>query len=175
MFIILLTWRGWLNSEFKKRIHCHSFMALNRASDVSAADWLSQHTWKINDFSKCGDTVFLSDGGPIKHSSLHNKNQHHLQRDLCSLSRAVLPSFKNNGITTGAVRGYCRSGTRVSERVGICWQAALWLAVIAVSSNDPTWLTCSCSCQTLYQKWSINMLWKPNTKVRNHPPTNKLF
>ena len=95
-------------------------MALNRASDVSAADCYLNTREKLTTFFKCGDTVFLSDGNPIKHSSLHNKNQHHLQRDLYSLSRAVSPSFKNNGITTGAVRGYCRSGTRVSERVGIC-------------------------------------------------------
>ena len=30
----------------KKLRHCHSFMALNEASDILAADWLSQ-TWKI--------------------------------------------------------------------------------------------------------------------------------
>ena len=38
---ILLTRRSRLNSSFKKRTRCHS-MALNRASDMSAADWLSQ-------------------------------------------------------------------------------------------------------------------------------------
>ena len=39
---ILLTRRSRLNSRFKKKTRCHSFMALNRASDVTAADWLSQ-------------------------------------------------------------------------------------------------------------------------------------
>ena len=28
-------------------VSCHSFMVLNRVSDVSAADWLSQNTCKI--------------------------------------------------------------------------------------------------------------------------------
>ena len=45
-------------SRFKKRALCHSFMALNRASDVSAADWRSQthmkrfHVWR-HGFSRC--------------------------------------------------------------------------------------------------------------------------
>ena len=41
---ILLTKNSRLNARFKKRTRCHSFMALNRASDMSAADWRSQHT-----------------------------------------------------------------------------------------------------------------------------------
>ena len=40
---ILLRRRSQLNSCFEKRTHCHSFMALNRVSDFSAADWLSQN------------------------------------------------------------------------------------------------------------------------------------
>ena len=38
----LLTRRSRLNSPFKKRTHCHChlFMALNRAGNMSAADWL---------------------------------------------------------------------------------------------------------------------------------------
>jgi len=38
----LLTRRSQLNSCRKSRAHCHSFMALNRISELSAADWLSQ-------------------------------------------------------------------------------------------------------------------------------------
>ena len=40
---ILLTRRSRLNSRFKERTRCHLFTVLYRASDVSAADWLS-HT-----------------------------------------------------------------------------------------------------------------------------------
>ena len=40
---ILLRRRSQLHSCFEKRTHCHSFMALNRVSDLSAADWLSQN------------------------------------------------------------------------------------------------------------------------------------
>ena len=36
------TRRSQLNSPFKKRTRCHSFVALNRASDVPAADWQQQ-------------------------------------------------------------------------------------------------------------------------------------
>ena len=36
-----------LNSRFKKRTRCLSFMALNRASDVPLADCHLKHTWKI--------------------------------------------------------------------------------------------------------------------------------
>ena len=47
---ILLTRGRRLNSLLKKRMRYNSFMVLNRASDVSAADWLSQihvifHVW----------------------------------------------------------------------------------------------------------------------------------
>ena len=41
---ILITRRSRLNSYF--RLLCHSFMALNWASDMSAADWLSQTNMK---------------------------------------------------------------------------------------------------------------------------------
>ena len=36
---ILLARKSRLNSHFKKRRHCHSFIALNRTSNVPAADW----------------------------------------------------------------------------------------------------------------------------------------
>ena len=55
----LLTTRSRLNSRFKKRTPCRSFMALNRASDMSVADWLSQTHMK-----SFGDTVFLRSGNP---------------------------------------------------------------------------------------------------------------
>ena len=34
----------------KKRTRCHSFMALDRASDVPTADWLSQTHVKIDEW-----------------------------------------------------------------------------------------------------------------------------
>ena len=52
----VLTRRSRLYSRFKKRMRCHSFMALNRASDASAANWRSQthvkfivifHVWRF--------------------------------------------------------------------------------------------------------------------------------
>ena len=64
---MLLTRRSRLNSRFKKRTRCHSFMALNRASGVPAADWLSQahvknyrcaHSWNI--FSTLGEKFSIS-------------------------------------------------------------------------------------------------------------------
>ena len=43
---IVLTRKSRLYSRFKRRKRCHLFMALNWASDVPAADWLSQtHVW----------------------------------------------------------------------------------------------------------------------------------
>ena len=64
---ILLIKRSRLSSRFKKKTRRHSFMALNRVSDVPAADWLSQTR----------DSVvirFLSVVEiPKKHSSLYNK------------------------------------------------------------------------------------------------------
>ena len=42
-------------------------MAINRASDVSAADWLSQtHVKNYRNVFTCGDTGFLSGGNPYK-------------------------------------------------------------------------------------------------------------
>ena len=38
----LLTRKSQLDSCRKSRTHCHSFMVLNRMSELSAADWLSQ-------------------------------------------------------------------------------------------------------------------------------------
>ena len=61
---ILLTRKSRLNTRLKNRTRFHSFMLLNRASDVPAADWLSQTREKL--IFTCGDTVFLSDGIPCK-------------------------------------------------------------------------------------------------------------
>ena len=58
---------------FKEKMRCHSFMPLNRASDLSVADWLPQTHVKNYRIFTCGDTAFRSGGIPIKHSSLHNK------------------------------------------------------------------------------------------------------
>jgi len=44
---MLVTRRSRLNSLFKKRTCSYSFMALNRARDVSAADWLCQKREKF--------------------------------------------------------------------------------------------------------------------------------
>jgi len=41
-------------------------MALNKASDTPAADWLSQTREKSSLFFTHGDTVFLSGGNPRK-------------------------------------------------------------------------------------------------------------
>ena len=66
--------RSRLNSRFIKRTRCHLFMALNEASDVSAADWLSQtHMKNYRNFSRVVIRLFLVEEIPIKHSSLYNK------------------------------------------------------------------------------------------------------
>ena len=71
---ILLTRRSPLNSSFKKRTRCHSFMALNRASDVPVADWLSQtHVKNYRNFSRVVIRFFSVVEIPIKHSSLYNQ------------------------------------------------------------------------------------------------------
>ena len=57
-----------------KKTRYHLFIALNRANDVSAADWRPQIHVKSSSFFKCGETAFLS-GGNIKHSSLYNKEK----------------------------------------------------------------------------------------------------
>ena len=44
---------------------CHSFMATNRGSDVSAVDWLSQTPEKLSQLFMCG-MVFISGGNPYK-------------------------------------------------------------------------------------------------------------
>ena len=62
-FIILFVIQAdFLYSRFKKDTGCHSFMAPNKVSDVSAADWRSQIHVKLSLFVTCGDTVFLSGG-----------------------------------------------------------------------------------------------------------------
>ena len=50
----LLTRRSRSYSGFRKRTRFHSFMALNRASDVAAADWQSQThvNYRIDHFHK---------------------------------------------------------------------------------------------------------------------------
>ena len=52
--IYLLTTESQLNSRLKKKACCHSLVVLNRASDVPAADWLSQ------------THIFLSGGNAYK-------------------------------------------------------------------------------------------------------------
>ena len=72
---ILLTRRGRLNSRLKKRTRCLSVMALNRASEVSAADWISQiHVKSYRNLSRVVILFFSVVEIPIKHSSLYNKN-----------------------------------------------------------------------------------------------------
>ena len=71
--IIWLIWSSWLDLRFKNRARCHSFMALNRASDVPAADWLSQTLVKNRNFSLVVTQFFLVVEIPINHYSLYNK------------------------------------------------------------------------------------------------------
>ena len=54
---ILLTRRSRLNSRFKERTRYHWFTALYRASDVSAADWLSQTLVKKYRFWNASNNV----------------------------------------------------------------------------------------------------------------------
>ena len=76
--------RSWLNSCFKKRTHCHSFMALNRVSNVSAADWLSQtHVKNYRNFSRVVPRFFSVVEIPTKHSSLYNQICHCISLTLC--------------------------------------------------------------------------------------------
>ena len=64
---ILLSRRSRLNWRYKRRTRCHSSMALNSASAMSAAAWLSQTRVKIDrNFSSDGDLVFVSSGNPYK-------------------------------------------------------------------------------------------------------------
>ena len=67
---ILLT-RSQLNSRLKKRTPCHSLMALNKAGDTSAADWLPQT--RENNFSHAMIRFFSGVEIRIKHSSLFYK------------------------------------------------------------------------------------------------------
>ena len=58
---------------FENRTLCRSFMALNRASDVSAADWRSQTKVKnYRNFSRVEIRFFSVVDIPIKQSSLYN-------------------------------------------------------------------------------------------------------
>jgi len=66
---ILPTKRRRLNSHFKKRTRCHSFIALNRASNVPAA----QTHMKNYHFSRVVIQLFSLVEIPIRHSSLYNK------------------------------------------------------------------------------------------------------
>ena len=71
---ILLTRKSRLNSRFKKRTRCQSFTALNRASGVPAADWLSQtHVKNYRNFSRVMIRFSSLEEIPIKHSSLYAK------------------------------------------------------------------------------------------------------
>ena len=83
---ILPTRRSRLNSRFKKRTRCYSFTALNRASDVLAADWLSQtHVKNYRNFSRVVIRFFSVVEIPIKHSSLYNKVSFLTLAESCSL------------------------------------------------------------------------------------------
>ena len=63
--------RSRLNSRFKKRPLCHSFMALNRASDVSATDWWFQTNVKhYRDFSRVEIRSFSGVEILLRHFSL---------------------------------------------------------------------------------------------------------
>ena len=74
---ILLTRKSRLNSRFKKRTHYHSFMGLNRASNVPAADWLFQtHVKNYRNFSRVVIGFFSVVEIPIKHSILYNKSNY---------------------------------------------------------------------------------------------------
>ena len=65
---ILLTRRSRLNSRLKKRTCCHSFMALNRASDVQQLIGYLKHMGAIM-VIRFFSVVEI----PVKHSSLYNK------------------------------------------------------------------------------------------------------
>ena len=66
----LLTRRSRLDSRFKKKSQCHSFILPNRVSEISAANWRSQTREKLH--LTCGDTFlflfffFFSSGNPSK-------------------------------------------------------------------------------------------------------------
>ena len=71
---ILLAIGSRLNSRFKKRTLYHSFMALNRASGKSEADWPSQtHDKNYHNFSHVVIGFFSVLEILVKHSSLYNK------------------------------------------------------------------------------------------------------
>ena len=73
---ILLTIISRLNSHFKKRTRCHSFMVLNRVSLISGANWLSQtHVKKDRNFSLLLIQFLSLLEILIKHSSLYSKVQ----------------------------------------------------------------------------------------------------
>ena len=75
-----LTNKKKLNSGFKKRTCYQSFMALNRASDMSAADWLSQTCMEnYCNFSCVVKWFFSLVEVPLKHSSLCNEVVYPLQ------------------------------------------------------------------------------------------------
>ena len=74
LFNYLLTTESQLNSRLKKKACCHSLVVLNRASDVPAADWLSQtHMKNYHNFSHVVMCFFSVVGMLTKHSSLCNK------------------------------------------------------------------------------------------------------
>ena len=80
---ILLTRKSRFHSRFKKRMRCHSFMALKRANGVPAADWLSQtHVKNCNNFSRVVIRFFSLVEIPVKHSSLYNKKVLQIHRHL---------------------------------------------------------------------------------------------
>ena len=68
-----LTRRSQLYSSFKKRIHCRSFIALDRMIDVSAANWRSQPHKIIVTFHVWRYSLFQGVELPFKHYSSYNK------------------------------------------------------------------------------------------------------
>ena len=66
-YLNILLARSWLDLRFKKGTRCQSFIVPNRASDMSAADWLSQKREKFSRFFSVVET-------PLKHSSLCKKS-----------------------------------------------------------------------------------------------------
>ena len=67
----LLTRIRRLHSLFKKRMHYHSLMALNRASDISPADL--KNVKSDHHFSRVVRQFFSLVEIPIKHPRLYNK------------------------------------------------------------------------------------------------------
>ena len=67
LYISLIRCAHFWDIELNTRTHCYSFLALNRESDVSASDWLSQTRENYRNFSGLvHDTGFFRGGNPYK-------------------------------------------------------------------------------------------------------------